>query len=263
METNFFKSITALQVKGGWKIAITTESPDRLIVSVLFFDDSLIALGHAGFQITLYDADIVTTANQGRQLFADCEVGMHKATALINRINRFFGTNWKAVTLPYSTATQKQLPQKGRANITITCVDTVSARFDIAKILESLDGADTIQQRDKSLYWLDLGNGRTTGQAVLATIGNITQPQSELFEPVGRMPFVTEEFKTELMMDEDSNEPSCSLAEALEKQDLFINSTLANMASSLLWNLFREGMISDRGFFLNLKTFKCQPIAVG
>jgi hypothetical protein len=36
---------------------------------------------------------------------------------------------------------------------------------------------------------------------------------------------------------DDSNEPSCSLAEALEKQDLFINSTLANMAASLLWNL--------------------------
>jgi hypothetical protein len=58
----------------------------------------------------------------------------------------------------------------------------------------------------------------------------------------------------------EDNTPSCSLAEALEKQDLFINSTLAQMGSSLLWSLFRNGMTENRGFFLNLKEFKTQPI---
>ena len=58
----------------------------------------------------------------------------------------------------------------------------------------------------------------------------------------------------------EDDTPSCSLAEALEKQDLFINSTLAQMGSSLLWNLFRNGMTEIRGFFLNLKNFQSQPI---
>jgi hypothetical protein len=41
METNFFKSILALQVAGDWKINIAKEDMDRLIVSVLFFNDSI------------------------------------------------------------------------------------------------------------------------------------------------------------------------------------------------------------------------------
>ncbi|WP_374175273.1 prtrc system protein e [Flavobacterium tructae] len=41
METNFFKSILSLQVAGNWKINIAKEDADRLIVSVLFFNDSI------------------------------------------------------------------------------------------------------------------------------------------------------------------------------------------------------------------------------
>jgi hypothetical protein len=60
----------------------------------------------------------------------------------------------------------------------------------------------------------------------------------------------------------NDNTPSCSLAEALTKQDLFINSALANVGASLLWQLFREGMLFNRGFFLNLKEFRTQPLKV-
>jgi hypothetical protein len=41
MQTNFFKSILALQVAGNWKINIAKEDTDKLIVSVLFFNDSI------------------------------------------------------------------------------------------------------------------------------------------------------------------------------------------------------------------------------
>ncbi|MBU7571458.1 MAG: hypothetical protein KAF41_12550, partial [Flavobacterium sp.] len=63
--------------------------------------------------------------------------------------------------------------------------------------------------------------------------------------------------------EEQDNTPSCSLAEALEKQDLYINGSLAQMGCSLLWSLFRTGMTSYRGFFINLKNFKSQPIPIG
>ena len=46
----------------------------------------------------------------------------------------------------------------------------------------------------------------------------------------------------------------------LEKQDLFINSSLAQMGSSLLWSLFSNGLTENRGFFLNLKNFHSKPI---
>lgn len=41
MGTNFFKSILALQVAGNWKINITKEDTDKLIVSVLFYNDTV------------------------------------------------------------------------------------------------------------------------------------------------------------------------------------------------------------------------------
>lgn len=234
----------------------------QMLTAIARMSHSLIALGHAGLQVNLYDDDIVTSANQGRQLFADSEVGMNKAVALINRINRFFGTDWKAVDKKFSSKSMKLLPNRGRANIYISCVDTVAARFDIAKAFGDMV-IDNRLQHDKPMYWLDLGNSKDTGQAVLATIGYIKQPQSKLYEPVSQLPMVTKEFKEQLEQETGSNEPSCSLAEALEKQDLFINSTLANMGSSLLWKLFREGMTTERGFFLNLKNFRAQPIMVG
>ncbi|HUH25679.1 MAG TPA: hypothetical protein VLY87_03570, partial [Flavobacterium sp.] len=62
--------------------------------------------------------------------------------------------------------------------------------------------------------------------------------------------------------EQQDDTPSCSLAEALEKQDLFINSSLTQMGCSLLWSLFRNGMTEYRGFFLNLKDFRLQPIPV-
>ncbi len=38
---NFFQSIVAMQVAGGWKINITKEKEDKLVVSVLYYDDAI------------------------------------------------------------------------------------------------------------------------------------------------------------------------------------------------------------------------------
>lgn len=234
----------------------------NMLMALAKMNHSLIALGHTGLQVNLFDDDSVTTANQGRQLFADAEIGLPKAVALINRTNRFFGTNWKAVTEQFSPTNLKLLPNQGKANIFISCVDTVSARFDIASVLEGFTEYNN-WERNKCLYWMDIGNSRHIGQVILSTIGNIPQPHSKLYRTVSNLPMVTDEFKEQLTSQDNNNEPSCSLAQALEKQDLFINSTLANIGASLLWKLFREGMTPYRGFFLNLSEFRSQPILVG
>lgn len=234
----------------------------NMLAALARMNHSLIALGHSGLHLNLFDDDSVTTANQGRQLFADAELGLPKAVALINRINRFFGTNWKAVTEQFNSSNLKLLPNQGKANIFISCVDTASARFDIANVLEGFNSYNN-WERNKCLYWMDIGNSRHTGQVILSTIGNIPQPHSKLYKTVSNLPTVIEEFREQLESQDDNNEPSCSLAEALEKQDLFINSTLANMGASLLWKLFRDGMTQHRGFFLNLSEFRSQPIMVG
>ena len=187
-------------------------------------------------------------------------MGLSKSVALINRANRFFGTNWKAETQKFEKDDLGKLQSSMKSEIYISCVDSVKSRFDIAEILNELK-IDKSYYRNQCKYWMDFGNSQFTGQVLLSTIGNIKQPNSKKYETMESLPFITEEFGELLKISEaEDNTPSCSLAEALEKQDLFINSTLAQMGSSLLWSLFRNGMTENRGFFLNLKEFKTQPI---
>ena len=232
----------------------------QVLTALARMNHALTELNHAGLSVRLWDDDVITEANLGRQLFAESELGLYKSVALINRTNRFFGTDWKAEIQKFEKDYLNNLPENATASIYISCVDSVKSRFEIAKILNELK-IDKGYYRNQSKYWIDFGNSQFTGQVLLSTVGNIRQPNSEKYETVENLPFVTEEFGELLKQSEqDDDTPSCSLAEALEKQDLFINSTLAQMGSSLLWNLFRNGLTENRGFFLNLKNFQSQPI---
>ena len=232
----------------------------QVLTALARMNHALTEFNHAGLSVRLWDNDVVTESNLGRQLFAESELGLYKSVALINRANRFFGTNWKAETQKFEKDDLGRLQSSMKSEIYISCVDSVKSRFDIAEILNELK-MDKSYYRNQYKYWMDFGNSQFTGQVLLSTIGNIKQPNSKKYETVENLPFITEEFGELLKIsEEEDNTPSCSLAEALEKQDLFINSTLAQMGSSLLWNLFRNGLTENRGFFLNLKNFQSQPI---
>ena len=232
----------------------------QVLTALARMNHALTELNHAGLSVRLWDDDVITEANLGRQLFAESELGLYKSVALINRINRFFGTNWKAETQKFEKDGLNRIRENMQSTIYISCVDNVKSRFEIAEILNELKEGRRLY-RNQCKYWVDFGNSQYSGQVLFSTIGNIQQPNSEKYETVANLPFVTEEFGELLKKSETEDDaPSCSLAEALEKQDLYINSTLAQMGSSLLWSLFRNGMTENRGFFLNLKNFHSQPI---
>jgi PRTRC genetic system ThiF family protein len=113
----------------------------------------------------------------------------------------------------------------------------------------------------KGYYWLDLGNSHKTGQAVLGTVGKIAQPKSDR-PTASRLPNVVGLFPELKKMKASDQGPSCSLAEAIGKQDLFINSTLAQFGAQLIWKLFREGMIRHHGCYVNLDTITVNPIPI-
>ncbi|MES2062542.1 MAG: PRTRC system ThiF family protein [Bacteroidota bacterium] len=235
----------------------------NVITALANIHQSLLALDHPGLSVNLFDNDTVSTANLGRQQFTTAEIGLPKAVALINKENRRIGSNWKAINKRYDRELIETTEGRYDANLTITCVDTVSARMEIADILKK-QSAKQKATYVKPMYWMDFGNSQFTGQVILSTVGNIKQPNSKKFRTVESLPFITDEFRDLLIRSENEDDtPSCSLAEALEKQDLFINASLAKMGSSLLWSMFRNGMVEVRGFFLNLKDFRMQPLKVG
>ena len=70
------------------------------------------------------------------------------------------------------------------------------------------------------------------------------------------------EFDLAIGAEDKDNLPSCSLAEALEKQSLYINTTVSDFAANLLWMLFTDGVLETQGAFINLKRMMVTPLRV-
>lgn len=216
---------------------------------------SLIALGHAGMSVQAWDADKVTEANLGRQLFSKSDLEQYKAKILIERINRFYGFNWQAFPMRWDETCVKD---NLFANLMITCVDNVATREVVHSIKNS-----NIRKREPftiPVYWLDLGNSQKSGQVVLGTFGTIKQPKGTRGS-VGELPTILDYFPDMKKFDKPGT-PSCSLAEALGNQDLFINSILAQYGAQIIWNMFREIKLHYHGLFVNLETLATNPIKV-
>lgn len=242
-------------------------SGSRILTELARMDHALKHLGHPGLFVTCYDGDIVTEANLGRQAFSQEDLGMNKAVILITRINQFMGTSWRAVSENYEIGSLKK---EDIANITISCVDSIEARKNIAGSL-SQNNFRKVYRNDpyaNPYYWMDLGNTQNTGQFIIGTVGysgygqdQYEQPkESDTLEPVASLPTLFQkypEFEHQKVKDMG---PSCSVMEALNKQDLFINSSIVNFACATLWKMFREGKINYHGAFVNLKSLDIAKI---
>jgi PRTRC genetic system ThiF family protein len=95
-----------------------------------------------------------------------------------------------------------------------------------------------------------VGNNADSGQFILGEPLNERNRRSRM-----RLRTATELYPEICDQDLDNDaEPSCSAVEALERQEPFVNSTLAQHALALLARLFRYGEISYHGGFVNLAT---------
>ena len=147
------------------------------------------------------------------------------------------------------------------ANILLTCTDNTASRLNLWRLLKQY-GNTSYTDEKTPLYWMDFGNAETTGQVLIGTVRKkIRQPESKEYIPMPKLNVITEEVDYSKIRDRDSG-PSCSLAEALRKQDLFINSMLAQIGCGILWKMIREGRTLYRGAYLNLETLRVNSIPV-
>lgn len=208
---------------------------------------AMVALGHPdGLHVTCVDDDLVSESNVGRQMFYPPDVGLPKAHVLINRINLSFGLNWEAQV--------KRVDEKSTCNkidLVIGCVDNRKARKAILGTMQRSDGG----------LWLDVGNRLHDGQVVL---GEVFRKGPASVKSATRLPHAADLFPEIIDESQDATDdmPSCSLAEALEKQSLFINRGMALYALNLLWELFRYGKLDYHGVFVNLRTGRSSPLNV-
>ena len=192
------------------------------------------SLGHPyGLDVNVWDPDVVSEANVGRQLFAPNEVGLNKAEVLVSRYNLGFALNWEAHPERYNSFSYSR-------HIIIACVDSRKSRKEIYQTLPKKNGP----------YVLDAGVMQTYGQVV---IGNGSK---ELPYPYKEIPDLIN------IRHKENNLPSCSLAEALTVQELFVNQWTATAELELCWRLLRKGGLDYRGFYINLDTGRMNPIPI-
>ena len=178
----------------------------QVITNLARMNVALQALGHPGLHVTVFDPDIITEANIGRQLFSETELGQGKATAAVTRVNRFFGTTWTAENCRYPVRkTQENRDDRTRpANIIITCTDNTRSRLELWRFLKKYREASVNNER-AVYYWMDFGNAKTTGQVFIGTVRNkIRQPASKEFMPVPGMNVITEEVNYSTIEEKDS-----------------------------------------------------------
>ena len=60
----------------------------------------------------------------------------------------------------------------------------------------------------------------------------------------------------------EDDQPSCSAAEALTRQEPFINQNLAYQALAMLTQLLRRGSLTFQGGFCNLTTGQLAPLPI-
>ena len=192
-----------------------------VVAGLPYLHQSLVAHGHpGGLHVTVLDGDTISPTNCVRQPFARSEVGLNKAVVLVNRLNLFWDLKWEAVPIHLQPGSHISRGYSGddlRAHVVVGCVDTRAAR---AAIRDAVGKWSTVS------YWLDLGNNADSGQFILGEPLNERNRRAKLRLRTARDLFP--EIVDPIL--DDDGQPSCSAAAALERQEPFINSTLAQHA---------------------------------
>jgi PRTRC genetic system ThiF family protein len=157
--------------------------------------------------------------------------------------------NWTAIASVFH-ARSFDRSQDRCPDLVIGCVDTRAARRAIQDSFS--------YGLSRSHYWLDLGNNASSGQYVLGQPLNACNRRK-----AARLRTVSELYPE--IVDESAGEdplPSCSAAEALDRQEPFINQTLAASALAMLAQFFRYGKLTHHGAFFNAKTGQMSALPV-
>lgn len=230
------------------KVAVNTSQRLRVVVigaggtgsaalgKLFLLHNTIVALGGSGLDVTVFDDDVVTNSNIGRQQFYLFDLGKNKAQTLVDRFNNFGGVNWTAIPEKFSG-------NLGASCVVIGCVDNVAARKDIHKAMSNINGSGS---KDGHV-WIDCGNASNSANVILGMNARVDGKLKYI-------PTVCDLYHAQMENYVDSNTDSCSHEDALHKQDLGVNDFAAVHACQMLWQLIRHGSVAYQGVEINLST---------
>jgi len=149
-------------------------SGSQIFLGLPYLNQALRAWGHRdGLEVTLIDGDNVSETNCVRQPFSVSDIGLNKAFVLVNRVNLFWGLEWKSV--PHAFSRTGNNFNNYACDIVFGCVDTRAARREIHKAVTG--------PYCRVGYWLDLGNNAASGQYLLGQPSNGPEPEERNATP--------------------------------------------------------------------------------
>ena len=201
-----------------------------------------LVLNSKGIEVNVYDPDIISKSNTVRQLFNEHEIGEGKAVTLVSNINRNYGFCWNAYEKEYNIIENK------RTQVIILCPDSMKARKHIYNNLKIKKFRGQMNYGD-GVYVVDFGNSYDYGQVFISFFPGNEKEKIEYGFP-----------QDYLKTKDDKNEPSCSVAEALSKQKLFMNPTIANVGLELIFELLTKGQMIHKGVYVSLKSLSSKGV---
>lgn len=166
---------------------------------------------YSNFKVHVYDDDVVEDHNTGRQAFNKASIGRNKAENMCSKINMNYGFAYKSYAEKFTIGDW----HPHHHHIYVLAVDDPKFRLEFYK-------------EYGRAYIIDLGNGDDFGQ-VSFYYG----------EQCYHLPEFRSYFKS-LRVASENKTPSvsCSHIDSVRSQGLFVNSQMALMSATWLYNIF-------------------------
>lgn len=198
--------------------------------------------------VLLVDPDIVEEKNCARQNFFPWEVDQPKAEALAFRLNQQYGLSFAAIQGKGEDNIGSRYLDPSR--LFVTCVDTIEAR-------KPLKGVG---------YWLDMGNGVETGQALYGNTEDPKKLKTELEKwektpHVASLPSPYLAFNMAKLKATKKKTPSCADTPFAE-QGVMANEYAAAAGLAILHQLLIKGQLTTPAIYFDTAKGRMSPVFI-
>ncbi len=209
------------------------------------------------YNLLLIDYDRVEPPNLLRQHFYAADVGKFKSQALAERLARQFGRpiGYSVYPFDYDLVGENfggGMYTRMAQGIIIGCVDTPEARRSIAHNFQCNN------------WWLDAGNGHSSGQVLLGNANSLELLQGsfhEYYQQVKRLPLPSMQLPSLLIPPTvpERTPTDCAEAVSAEEQNPVINHAMATLVLQFMYQLL-HGQLTWMGAYIDLQAGTLQHV---
>ncbi len=213
-------------------------------------------------EFLIVDPDVVESGNIPRSNFCAAEIGRFKAQTLAERITMAWGLEARFSCEKFDT--EKHLKESASdyrsLTVIVGCVDNYLARQDIHQAIDEFRGPGSSDA--PSLWWIDGGNGRSSGQVLLGSKAKRTKREQHFIGTSICRSLPAPSLVHPDLLAEEKAAPETARPEALScpdrirlgEQSLNINQRVAVEMAEMLTEMFLTRSLKRFATYFDLET---------